>query len=196
MTEISPTSQENPAFPDEAFPCPYCGQMLAPSCRVCVACKSPIDPHQIVRPAPPAPERNAAAEPGKTGVPAEHARFSWNIFFTVLVVWVLAAIISQLALGYDKGQLALAGIVLASSLWVFNDAQQKRIPKPFRWGIGCVLLWIVVFPWYLSRRRTPKADCPFIEGEAGPLAKALLILLAILFIAGAIVAFLKGPPVH
>ena len=28
-------------FPTEPFPCPSCGQLLAPSCRVCVACKEP-----------------------------------------------------------------------------------------------------------------------------------------------------------
>ena len=37
-------------FPSEPFPCPACGQMLGPSCRVCVACKQPLNPAEIKRP--------------------------------------------------------------------------------------------------------------------------------------------------
>ncbi len=170
--------------------------MLASSCRICVVCKKPIDPQHIVRPAPPPVEPVAASAPSEAPAAVEHARFSWSVFFTVLALWFLAAVVSELALGRETGQLPMAGIVLATSLWVFSDAQQKGIPKPFRWGIGCLLLWIVVFPWYLSRRRTPKATCPFIEGDAKPITKALLIILVLLFIAGIIVASLKGPAIH
>ena len=57
-------------FPSEPFQCPACGQLLAPACRVCVACKHTIDPAEIARPqevALPAvstgPKRGAGALP-------------------------------------------------------------------------------------------------------------------------------------
>ena len=36
-------------FPTEAFQCPACGQLLAPSCRVCVSCKHTINPAEIIQ---------------------------------------------------------------------------------------------------------------------------------------------------
>src|SRR5437588_5305951 len=78
------------AFPDEAFPCPACGQMLAPSCRVCVACKQPIDPAQIksasaraleLRPFDAQPTAGPGAGPG-----AGNVRFPWVLFLVLLLV--------------------------------------------------------------------------------------------------------------
>jgi hypothetical protein len=55
-----------------------------------------------------------------------------------------------------------AGVVLVSSLWVAIDARRNRVPThgneynlntgAFAWFVGCLLLWIVVFPVYLFRR--------------------------------------------
>ena len=47
QTENRPSDEQ---FPAEPFPCPACGQLLAPSCRVCVACKHAIDPAEIRKP--------------------------------------------------------------------------------------------------------------------------------------------------
>ena len=60
-----------PAFPTEPFACPYCGQMLGPGCRVCVACKAPIDPARINVP-PPLVESVAVEQ---APVPLERVRF-------------------------------------------------------------------------------------------------------------------------
>jgi hypothetical protein len=193
MTDPTTAPQASPGFPEEAFPCPYCGQMLAPSCRVCVACKKPIDPNHIVRHEAPHAEPQALPGPEPPSASVPRAKFSWGIFFAVLGIWFLIAALSQLTLGYEKGQFVLAGIVLFSSLWVFGDAQKKGIPKPFRWGFGCLLVWVVFFPWYLSRRRTPTAPGPFIEGEAGPTTRILLVILVALFLLGAMLTILKGP---
>src|SRR5208282_1890306 len=56
-------------FPSEPFQCPACGQLLAPACRVCVACKHIINPaeigrpHEVVSPAAPAPGSEPRPEP-------------------------------------------------------------------------------------------------------------------------------------
>jgi hypothetical protein len=58
--------------------------------------------------------------------------------------------------------LMLAGF--GSAFWVLIDSSNlrkgisegERTPlgsmRPVAWFIGCVLLWIVFFPWYISRR--------------------------------------------
>lgn len=177
----------NETIPEEPIACPACGQMLAPTVRVCVVCKQPIDPAQIKRP---------ALEPSPVEVhrspAAPRARFSWAIFFSVLVLWLLAAAVSLQLLGEVKGQLALGSVVILSSIWVFFDAGRKAVPKPLRWGIGSLLLWILVFPWYLARRREPQAPCPFIEAEVGPITRALFFILVTFFLLGALLITLKS----
>lgn len=178
----------NDAILDEPFACPACGQMLAPTIQVCVVCKQPIDRAQIRRPALEPPPVEVHPSPV---VP--RARFSWPIFFVVLVVWLLAAAASQQLLGNAKSQIVLGSVVILTSLWVFLDAERKTVPKPLRWGIGSLLLWIVFFPWYLARRRSPQAPCPFVEGEVGPIARALFFILVTFFLVGAILIIVKGP---
>jgi hypothetical protein len=178
-------------IPTEPFPCPACGQMLAPSCRVCVACKTPVDFSQIPK-----------TEPGLPFTPAETpiahaiepARFSWQIFFLGFVLYVSAAILTTHFLGENASKYVMGGFVLLSSMWVFFDAQKKGVPKPLRWVLGALLLWIVVFPWYLARRRTPDAPCPFIEGEAGPVTRVLFFILIAFFLIGALLIIFQGPP--
>ena len=177
-------------FSDEPFPCPACGQMLAPTCRVCVACKKPIDPAQI-REAQPAP---ATAELRVISPPRERVHFSWMFFFTALAAWLFAAMIAQRLLGPARAQLVLGAAVILSSAWVYFDAQAKRVPKPLRWALGSLLLWIVVFPWYLARRRTPEWPCSFVEAETGPVARVLLFALLFFFLLGAIILIFNGTP--
>jgi len=56
-------------------------------------------------------------------------------------------------------------IVIGTIIWVGYDSAKlmKDIPKEARkqigggsspavWVIGCLLLWIIVFPWYLAKR--------------------------------------------
>ena len=188
-----PESGERGSVSDEPFACPVCGQMLAPTCQVCVACKQPVDPALIQKSQAPVPQSEPAPEPPPR---VEPARFSWMIFLSVLAAWLLAAAVTQQFLGPEISQYLLGGVVILSAAWVFYDAQRKGVPRPLRWGIGVVLLWILVFPWYLARRRTPQAPCPFIEGEAGPLARALLFALMIFFLLGIAVMVFKGPPPH
>lgn len=69
-----------------------------------------------------------------------------------------------------------------SSLWVIFDAHQKHVARPLRWGLGTLLMWIVIFPWYLARRRTPQAPCPFVEGFGMPIALVVVLAASVLFI--------------
>jgi hypothetical protein len=167
------------AFPNEPFPCPHCGQMLGPRCRVCVACKNSIDPADI-RTFQPVVH---AIEPQTPLPPAiAPARFSWKIFFLVFSVAWLTAIVVLEIWGPEKGQAYLGLIPLISAPWVIFDAHQKRIARPFRWGIGSLILWIVIFPWYLARRKTPKAPCPFVEGIGLPILLLVYIIVLIVLI--------------
>ena len=175
-------------FPSEPFPCPACGQMLAPSCRICVVCKQPINPAEIKRlelsgaPTFEAPRLAASPSP---------ARFSWPIFFVVLLCWFLLAGLAERFLGPVRSQLLLGSVVIVCSAWVFYDAHDKLVPKPLRWGLGSLLLWIVVFPWYLARRRNPVAPCRFVEAEVSPLTRLLLAALVIFILLGIVIMVVK-----
>src|SRR3954467_9706157 len=58
---------------------------------------------------------------------------------------------------------AAAGLMLAASIWVLVDARLRRVPTrgntykadtgALAWFLGCLLLWPIVFPAYLHRRR-------------------------------------------
>jgi hypothetical protein len=176
---------------DEPFACPACGQMLAPSCRVCVACKQPIDPSQIdtavaesVRPAP------AVALPTP-----EPVRFPWLLFLALFGIRLAVAMVAQRHFGLLRTELMLGGVEFVTAIWVFQDAQRRRVPKPLRWGLGSLLLWLLFFPWYLARRRAPEAPCPSIEAEIGPVTRVLLIILVVFFLLGMVSFLFKGPPV-
>lgn len=54
------------------------------------------------------------------------------------------------------------GFVIGSSIWVFFDARSIGVRPgltrglldmpPWGWALGCLLLWIIVFPLYLIKR--------------------------------------------
>jgi hypothetical protein len=181
-TDTRPAMEE---FPAEPFTCPACGQLLAPSCRVCVACKHTIDPAEIRKPS----VLRAAAEP--TRPEPEPVRFSWRIFLIVFGIWVVGASLVQRYMDPLKGQLVLGSVQILCAFWVLYDALQKRLPKPQRWGVGTLLLWPIIFPWYLARRKAPNQPCPFVEARVSPITRAaLLILLAFLIY----LIFKQAPP--
>ena len=183
-------------FPHEPFSCPACGQLLGPACRVCVACKQPINPAEIAHPREVAhPAAHApGTEPRLSPVP-----YPWRIFFLVLAMAFFLGIIYSTAITYgllreDLAQLTLHGAPLLVGVWVFFDALRRRIPRPLRWAVGTMLLLIVVFPWYLARRKTPHAPVPFVEAEVGPVTRFLLYVLLAFFLASLIFYIVQGPP--
>ena len=178
-------------FPSEPFPCPTCGQLLGPSCRVCVACRRPIDPAEIAR--QPAVAVPGASTPGTAPRP-ESVRYPWRIFFAVLGIGLILGQIFLALLGDQKGLLVTQALPIPVGLWVFFDALRQRVPKPLRWALGSMLLLIVIFPWYLARRRKPRAQVRFVEAEAGPVTRFLLFGLLVLFLVSLIFYIVKGPP--
>jgi hypothetical protein len=172
-------------FPAEPFGCPTCGQLLAPSCRVCVACKHPIDLAEVRKPI----VLPVVDEPVRREI--QPVRFSWRIFLIVFAIWVVGATLVQRFMDPLKGQFVLGGVQILTSFWVLYDVLEKRLPKPIRWGLGTLLLWPIIFPWYLARRRLPKQPCPFVEARVRPVTRAvLLILLAVFFY----LIFKQAPP--
>jgi hypothetical protein len=177
-------------FPTEPFPCPACGQMLAASCRVCVACRHAIDPGKITK--PPAVAVLAAPAWVEEAKP-ELVRFPWLLFFVVLgISFFLAQIFLELW-GAQKAQLAMVGVQTLAGIWVFFDALWQRIPRPLRWGVGSMLLPVIVFPWYLARRRLPQSPCPFVEADVRPLTRFLLFALIVFFLLSVIFYIVQGP---
>ena len=177
-------------FPSEPFPCPACGQMLAPSCRVCVACKHAIDPAELARlqevVLPAAPAGGAETRP-------QPVRFSWPLFFVVFGVSCFLVVIFQ---GLWKNQqqvlLAMGGIQTLAGVWVFFDALRQGVPKPLRWSLGSMLLPLVIFPWYLARRGTPQSPVPILE--RGPAIRLVLLALLLFLLANLIFYVVQGPP--
>jgi hypothetical protein len=174
-------SASRATFPTEAFPCPSCGQMLAASCRVCVACRLPIDAAQIqVAPLSATPVRPQAARL------TARVYFPWGLFFVLLLARLLVIATAARVWGVTKAELLVGALELLTSAWVFYDAPHRHIAKPLRWGLGSLLLWVVFFPWYLARRRAPELPCPLVETDASPLARILLFILFVFLLLGTI----------
>lgn len=168
-----------PAFPAEAYPCPHCGQMLGPGVRVCVACREVIDPAQIRLPVLQPHAQDAAGVTQKTSEKPRNTPFPWMMFLGVLVGMVLLSAAIEKRFGMTATVYGFALIQLITSLWVVMDAHRKGVPQPLHWGVGSMLLWIIVFPWYLARRRQPKTVCPFVESGARSLLRIVLLFLLI-----------------
>ena len=173
----------------EPFPCPACGQMLGPGSRVCAVCKTPVDPEAAGT--PPVVVEPRRAEPA--AILSERVRFPWRLFTILLLARLVVAASANQYLGLSKTFLILGGFEIACGAWVSFDALQRGIPKAFRWGLGSALLWILVFPWYLARRRVPRATCPFIEAEVGPVTRAVFFALIVFFLISFLAVIFKGP---
>jgi len=178
-------------FPSEPFQCPACGQLLAPACRVCVACKHPINPAEIARPQ----EMALAAGPAPGTEPRpEPVRYPWRIFFAVLGISFFLALVFEGLWGEQKAQLAMGGAQALAGVWVFFDAVRQRIPRPLRWAVGSMVLPVIIFPWYLARRRMLQSPVPFVEAEVGPVTRFLLFALLIFILARLIFYIVQNPP--
>jgi hypothetical protein len=200
--------------PTEPFACPECGQMLAPECRICVACRQPIDFAKVSRlRATPAVEPvhldRPAGEKGKT-------QFSWPIFLVFVGCWIVVAnVVAYFVVHYAAhashvnrlgatpgGQAGIQGVLgvpidvayalyalqLICACWVFLDARRRPVPRPWRWAVltGLPALWLFFFPWYLSRRRAPQVPCPLIEAQISLLFRASVLFVLLILVAAMI----------
>jgi hypothetical protein len=120
-------------------------------------------------------------------------RFSWSIFFAVLGVSCLIAIIIQ-GLLKDQQQmfLAMGGVQALAGTWVFLDARRQGIPRPLRWMMGTLFLPMVIFPWYLARRRKPQSPVPFLEAVST--ARLVIIVMLVFLLVNLIMYVVQGPP--
>jgi hypothetical protein len=155
-----------------------------------VACKRAIDPAEIARPQ--AVALAAAPAPG-TGPRPESVRFSWPIFFAVLGISCFLVIIFQ-GLWKEQQQilLAMGGVQTLAGVWVYFDAVRQRVPRPLRWSVGSMLLPLVIFPWYLARRRKPQSSVPFLESASA--IRLVLLALLLFLLANLFFYVVQGPP--
>jgi hypothetical protein len=181
-------------FPSEPFPCPACGQLLAPSCRVCVACKHAIDPAELVQEVAPPAVYAPSIQARQETVP-----YPWRIFFAVLgftfaLGLLFAATIASGLVKEEQVRSAMQGAPVLVGLWVFFDALRRRVPRPLRWAVGTMLLLAVILPWYLARRSKPRASVPFVEAEVGPVTRLLLFAVLFTLLAYLLYVRVKGSP--
>jgi hypothetical protein len=162
--------------------------MLAPTVRVCVACKQPIDLSDVRNPEVHEP----LPVPAVVLAAPELVPFPWFLFLVLLGARLGVALVARRHLGLLKTELALGGMEFLSAAWVFHDALRKRLPTPWRWAFGSLLLWILFFPWYLARRRSPLSTCPFVEAQTGHVARVLLFALLVFFLLVAVAMVIKG----
>lgn len=160
--------------------------MLAASCRVCVACRQPIDLAKISSP-------RAASSVEPVAVPSrDRVPFPWAIFFVVFLITQVLFSVAFHYWGLMKTEVLIGLIEVVTSGWVFYDAPRRHVPKPLRWGLGSLFLWAIFFPWYLARRRLPQATCPWVE--EGPMVRLVVLVLLVAFLFAAIVAALQKLP--
>ena len=178
-------------IPTEPFPCPACGQMLAPTCRVCVACRHAIDPAEIARPQKVAAPAVPIAGPQPASIPV---RYPWPIFFAVLGITFLVGMVLSGLMPEQRAQWVMWGVQALAGFWVFYDAIRQRVPRPLRWGVGTILLTTIILPWYLARRNKPQSTVPCVEAEVGRVTRFLAFALAVFFVFSAIVYLVQGPP--
>jgi len=108
--------------------------------------------------------------------------FPWVLFLALFAARFLLFGIFGERFGALKTELVLGTLELISSVWVYYDASRNGVPRPFRWATGALFLWPIVFPWYLARRKTPRAPCPFVEGIGLPIVFLALVALGILIV--------------
>jgi hypothetical protein len=57
--------------------------------------------------------------------------------------------------------------------------------------MGTLLLWSIIFPWYLARRKAPRQACLFDEARVNPIMLAILLILLAVF---SYLIFKQAPP--
>ena len=136
----------------------------------------------------------AAAHATSAQPKAQPVRYPWRILVAVMAIGMILGLISLALFGEQNGPKVIQAIPILAGFWVFFDAYRRRLPRPFRWSIGTMLLLALVLPWYLARRSRPESPVPFVEAEAGPVTRILLIALLVLFLIGLVFNVVQGPP--
>ncbi|MGH9398148.1 MAG: hypothetical protein ACRD18_15010 [Terriglobia bacterium] len=180
--------------PAEPFVCPNCGQLLAPACRVCVACREPVDFTKVGKPEPPVVAPVSRPAGPMPSAPVGSGQFSWPIFFICVAVYLLIGYAAEHLLKGSDLRWFVGGLLVGCGAWVYYDARRRSVPHPLRWAIGSFLIWIVVFPWYISRRRKPEAPCLIMEAPGRAFLRTVIWVLLLCAIVGLISAVMRKPP--
>jgi len=99
---------------------------------------------------------------------------------TILIICVLIIVFAFPSAA--KGVLAI--IILITSIWAYFDAKKLDIKKyqakgflsfssPFVVLVGCWLLWIIVFPLYISYRKKIKDGKIALKETSAPMPPAV-----------------------
>ncbi len=170
---LSPEKRES----EEPFECPNCGQLLDFRCRVCVACGEAVDPARISQANPP----EISPAPVEQAAPRPVVPIPWGSCLLLLLASFAAATLMADLLGNPQAQFVFQGFQVLCAVWVFHDARYYAIPRPLRWSLGTLFLWVILFPWYLVRRRRLGHACPFVE-ESPHFARTVVIINLLLFL--------------
>ena len=183
---LSPEKQES----EEPFECPNCGQLLDFRCRVCVACREVVDSARIPRPSPP----EISPAPTEEDAPRPVVRFPWEYSVLLLLGGAAAITVLGFLLGRTPAQFVFQAFQVLCAVWVFHDARAYGISRPLRWSLGTLFLWIILFPWYLVRRRRLSYACPLVEESPYFPWVLVFIYLVVALILIQVIGSGSGPP--
>jgi hypothetical protein len=121
--------------------CPFCAEEILEAAIVCKHCRRDIGTRTDLPFAP---------------IPGATATSGLLYFWAALTVIVLCVL--------TIGGFGVFLVVAISSIWAASDASTHRLAHyrqniggPATVGVGSLLLWIVVFPWYLAVRSRIRA---------------------------------------
>lgn len=166
----------------EPFECPNCGQMLGPGSTVCAACRQTVDFTKVrAAAAEPPPVAPVSAQVEKPPIPfaGGKSQFSLPIFVAFVLAYLLILGAERSFLTATQAFYFQLGLLVGCTAWVIYDAHIRRVPHPLRWGLGTLFIWLVVFPWYISRRRTPEVPCPIMDAQSRFFVRTVLFVFVL-----------------
>ncbi|HEV2419764.1 MAG TPA: hypothetical protein VGX94_18355 [Terriglobia bacterium] len=196
----SPNEPSTGAALAEPFACPNCGQMLGPGCTVCAACREAVDfakvrvAAAVLTPAPAPVGAHFPAGPLQPHATVGQSQFSLPIFIVSVLLYLTVVGAAASVLTITNFRYFLAGLLVACTAWVIYDAHAKQIPHPLRWGLGTFFIWVVVFPWYLSRRRKPEVPCPIMDAQGRSFARTVVFVFVLCGILYCLVSVVMRKP--
>jgi hypothetical protein len=134
----------------EAIKCRYCGSLLDAAPQVAASDAGAATPQagELAPPEPPFPP-----------IPGAKPVSGFVYFLGALALFFAALFMGPL------GLLFLLLVVVGTSFWVLSDGKAHKLDD-YEHGLsggtvgaffGCLLLWIIVFPWYLNIRSRIRA---------------------------------------
>lgn len=198
-SSMNPSDSTTAAALAEPFECPNCGQMLGPGSTVCPACRQAVDFTKVKatasKPVSALPV-DAQAEKPQAPFAAGKNQFSLPIFVASVLVYLTVVGMAANFLTITHFRYFLAGLLVGCTAWVIYDARARSVPHPLRWGLGTLFIWVVVFPWYLSRRRTPEVPCPVMDAQTRFFARTVLFVFVLCGILYCLLAVVLHKPLR